>query len=136
MKISREEKLKEALKRMKQLNLHPNVLNELEKENKLNYSDRFGALYWIEDDVLLEKIKWFEDKYNTLVYHVIKTYTNIGTLYSFLYVSDNEDEWEMDKADLSLNSPYAYVFNYKDSFCSEIGSIEIRKIFGGLERVS
>lgn len=42
---------KEALDRMKLLQLHPNVINEFKNENKLNRSEfSKGILYWLTDE--------------------------------------------------------------------------------------
>ena len=67
----------EAIKRMKKLELHPNVINEFITEGKINKSEISGILYWLNDEE--EKfVKEFEEKYNGVVYHIIKSYTNIG----------------------------------------------------------
>ena len=60
---------------MKKLLLHQNVINEFKKENKLNKSEGpLGTLYWLDEE---EKgmVKEYEEKWNVLVYHVIKTFT-------------------------------------------------------------
>uniref|UniRef100_UPI00307DF28E hypothetical protein n=1 Tax=Ruminococcus bicirculans (ex Wegman et al. 2014) TaxID=1160721 RepID=UPI00307DF28E len=48
----------------------------------------------------LERVRKFEEKYNAVVYHVIHSFTNIGELESYLFVSDRPDEWETDRKDL------------------------------------
>ena len=47
----------------------------------------FGACFWIEGEQL-ERVQEFEKKYNTLVYHVIHSFTYIGEMESYLYVND------------------------------------------------
>lgn len=48
MKVTVEEAKQEALKRMKKLNFHPNVLSDF-KEDRLNKSELIGFLYWLND---------------------------------------------------------------------------------------
>lgn len=134
-KISREDKKVEALLRMKKLKLHENVLAEFKNEDKLNQSET-GVLYWVENEEVLAKIKEFEANYNALVYHVIRSHTSFGELYSFLYVSDHQEEWQSDDDYLKENLAYAYVFNISDDWCSEIGMIQIQPITGGLRRTA
>ena len=129
----KEKQLKEALQRIKALNLHPNVAKELEKENKLNASEHMGALFWLKEGEE-EVVRKIEDKYGIFIYHIIKSYTQMGILLSFLYVSSSEEEWEMERADLDANCPIAYVYNVEYPEFSEFGSIGIRPIFGGVIR--
>lgn len=125
-------KKEEAIKRMKMLHLHPNVIKEF-KEDILNYSEK-GILFWVEDEKWKSYIRNFEKEYNAVVYHIIHNYTEFGELLTMLYVSENENEWEMDKQDLKKEFCYAYVENLDDPSCSEIGSVAIKPWFGGLIR--
>lgn len=121
-----------AIKLMKLLKLHPNVIKEFKKENKLNRSEtNLGLLYWLNEDE--EKIvKNFEQENpDKLVYHLIKTNTkDFGIVYNLLYVTASPDEFEQAKIDLKDNLVLAYVTTeYKDS-----GLIHIKLINGGLVR--
>lgn len=53
---------------------------------------------------------------------------------SFLYVSDNEEEWELEREDLEYNSPIAFIIN-SDWNVKDLGSIEVMPAFGGVVRV-
>lgn len=128
-----EVKKQEAIKRMKMLGLYPTVIEEFEQENKLNLSECQGMLYWLTDKQQ-QVVKAFEQKYNSVVYHVIHTFTEFGELLTLLYVSDYEDEWEYDNDDLEQGYPCAYVVNLDDDICSEFGGIGIRPVNGGLIR--
>ena len=129
----REKQLQEALKRIEMLELHPNVAKELEKESKLNASEHMGALFWLKEGEE-EVVRKIEDKYGVFIYHVIRSYTQMGMLLSFLYVSSSEEEWEMERADLDGNCPIAYVYNADFPEFSEFGGIGIRPMFGGVIR--
>ena len=131
----KEKQKQEALERMKMLKLSPNIIKEFEKENKVNLSENGGILYWLDSEQQ-EIVDKFEAEHNALVYHVIHDFTMFGELYSFLFVSKYEEEWEYEKEDLKDGYALAYVQNVTDEICSEFGSIGIRPQFGGLVRTA
>ena len=135
-KASQETKKKEAIKRMEILGLFKPCINVFAKYDEVQLSEQTGGLYEFNDDAALnKKVNEFETEYDALVYHVIHTYTQFGELYSFLYVSDHEDEWKIDNEDLYEGYAVAYVWNKTDEWMSEFGSIGIKERFGGLVRV-
>ena len=135
-KVTREKKKEEAIKRMNMLGLFKPCINSFAKYDEVQLTEPNGGLYEFSDDEELNaKVKKFEEDYNALVYHVIHTYTQFGELYNFLFVSDYEEEWEYDIADLKDGYVIAYVWNKSDDWCSEMGSIVVRELFGGLVRV-
>ena len=125
--VSRAEKKIEAVARMKLLGIFPETIKQFEQEDLVSFSIApFGAYYWVGDEDK-NRIKEFEEKHNALVYTVIRSYTNIGKLDSYLFVSDYKDEeWEMDRNDIKHNQVLAYVYNYDDPIFSEFGSIGIK----------
>ena len=135
-KVSRDIKKEEAIKRMKMLGIYDETIKQFEEENLISCSEPpFGANYWINDEQE-EIVKNFEAEYNALVYFVIRSYTQFGTLDSFLYVSDYDEEWEYDIQDMKDGYVYSYVYNYDEPMFSEIGSIGVQERFGGLIRVA
>lgn len=148
-----KEKMKEeALRRMKKWNLHENVIREFKDEDKLNKSERSfapgipyylnserssvpGILYYLNEE---EKnmIKEWEAIYGGLVYHVIHDYTNLGELYTLLFVSKYEEEWEYDNTDIEVEEALCYVINKDYEQNSEFGHCMIRPANGGLERTA
>lgn len=135
-KVERTKKKEEAIKRMGMLGLFKPCIKAFERHDEVQLTEPNGGLYEFSDDAELnEKVKEFEEQYNALVYHVIHTYTQFGELYNFLFVSDYEEEWEYDMADLKDGYVIAYVWNKSDDWCSEMGSIVVRELFGGLVRV-
>lgn len=135
MKITIEKKKQEAIERMKTLNLYPNIIKEFEKENIVNMSENGGFLYWLTDEQK-EIVSDFEAEYDALVYHVIHNFTELGEMLTIFYVSDDEEEWEYDRADLKDGYACAYVKNLTDDMCSEFGSICFRQQYGGLVRTA
>lgn len=137
MNVSMENKKAEAIKRMKMLDLYTPYIKAFEKKDEIFLSEMTGGVYEITSEIeLKEKIKEFELEHNALVYHVIHTMTAFGELYSFLYVSDYEEEWEMDNDDIADGYAMSYVWNKTDEWCSEFGSIGVQGKFGGIVRVA
>lgn len=127
----------EAIKRLQKLDVHENVIRDFRGNRKLNCSHYFnkvicGILYWLSDEEQ-QLVKEFEEKYNGMVYHIIKTPLQWGIAYSMLYVSSEIEEWESDNIDLEEGYPIAYVVC---GDCKEIGSIGIENRNGGLNRTA
>lgn len=125
----------EAIKRMNMLRILPQCRKAF-TEGEVWVSEMtpiVGAMYEVDDELTF-KIKEFEDEYDALVYHVLHGYYNIGEMYTFLYVSKHEEEWEMDEKDIKENCTYAYVYNKTYPDCSEIGLVGIENVNGGLRR--
>lgn len=123
----------EAIKRMKKLGIIKDAIDQFKDDDMVMVSEN-GFLFWIDDD-LKQMVKDFENEYEALVYMVVHSKTQFGDLYSMLYVSKHEEEWEMDNEDLTEGYVIAYVKNVTDDWCSEIGSIAVKNRFGGLVRV-
>ena len=136
MNISRELKKQEAVKRMKAWEIFPETIKQFERDDLISESvPPFGACFWIEGE-RLEKIRAFEEKYNALVYFVVRSHTEFGIMDSYLYVGDHEEEWEMDNADIKNGTQLCYVYNETDPDMSEFGSIGlVQTSAAGLKRV-
>ena len=135
MNVSKDIKKQEAIKRMRMLGLFKPCIKAFENRNEVQMSEFTGALYeFSSNKELSNKVKEFEEEYNAIVHHVIHSVTEFGELYSFLYVSDHEDEWESDRLDIAYNIVMSYVWNKTDDYCSEFGSIGVKQQFGSLIR--
>lgn len=137
MKATREQMKQEALARMKLLNLHPNVVNEFQNEDKLNYSEgTLGILYWATDE-MKQIVEDFEKKTGYKVYHLIDNNSEeIGHMLTLLYVSTDMEEWTYDRRDIQDGCPLAYVENLTYPDCSEFGSVGVRPANGGVVRTA
>ena len=133
--MTREEMKAEAIARMRQLHLYPETIRQFERENLISESaPPFGACFWL-NEAQRERVRQLEAKYNILVYHVIHSFTTIGEMESYLYVSNHPEEWEDDRAGLKEGETVAYVYNCDDPELSEFGYIGIRLTpAAGLER--
>ena len=135
-KASQEEMKQEAINRMKMLLLHQNVINEFKKENKLNKSEGpLGTLYWLDEEEK-ETVKEYEEKWNVLVYHVIKSFTvDMGTIYDLLYITDEKDNWEEERKRLEQGIDiFSWLYQREDLVLSIIrkdydGYNEILKLY-------
>lgn len=141
MNISREIKKEEAIKRMKALELFAPCVKAFKNRNELQLTEPTGGLYeFSSNENLTAKVQEFEKKNNALVYHVIHTPMRLDgemmDVYNFLYVSDYQEEWEVDNADIKEGYVFAYVWNKTIDYFSEFGSIAVKGMFGGLVRVS
>ncbi|MEG1726033.1 MAG: hypothetical protein RR313_11630 [Anaerovoracaceae bacterium] len=133
--MTKQEQINEAIERMKMLKLHENAINEFQNEGKLNLSEGTGALYWL-DEKQQAYVTAFEEKYKSLVYHIIHNNTEFGELLAFLYVSNDEIEWGYDRDDIKEGYACAYVENLDEPTFSEFGSIGIKPLFGGVIRTA
>lgn len=132
-----EEKIfNECLERMKILKLSAGCINAF-KQGIVWESEGIGALYEVNEEEKAIITEFEKEHEGYKVYHMIHNLTNFGELYNIFYVSTDTEEWKSDKADLKGDYAYAfvYVYNKTDDFCSEFGSITIRKNIGGLVRI-
>nr|DAG31286.1 MAG TPA: hypothetical protein [Caudoviricetes sp.] len=130
-----EEKIfNECLERMEILKLSKQCISAF-KSGAIWESEGIGALYEVneEEKAIITEFEREHEGYK--VYHVIHNLTDFGELYNIFYVSTDIEEWELDKTDLKENYAFVYVYNKTDEFCSEFGSIAIRKNIGGLVRI-
>ena len=135
MNVSMEIKKEESIKRMKDLGIFSQTIQQFKKDNLVSYSEPpMGANYWLDDEqkAIVDN---FEKENNALVYFVIRSYTQFGKLDTLLFVSDYEEEWEMDNEDIKDGYAMAYVHNYDVPEFSEFGSVAVQERFGGLVRV-
>ena len=135
MNISIEKKKAEAIIRMKELGIFEQTIEQFDKMDKISLSEPpFGAFFWIEGEDL-ERVREIEQKNNILVFVAIRSYTTVGKMDSFLFVSDYPEEWEADRELLKNGEALAYVYNYDMPDCSEVGHIGIeRTVAAGLRR--
>ena len=142
--ITREAMKKEAERRIKMLNLHPNAVQEFIEEGRLNRSDRtrivspfgkhlIGALFWL-NDAEKQMVAQIEKEWDIYVYHMTHESFEFGECYDMLYVSRYSDEWEADRMDLKDGFPVVYVCNATAPDLSEFGHIGIKAVGGGIIR--
>ena len=130
----KEKIFNECLERMEILKLSKQCINAF-KSGKIWESENIGALYEVNEEEQ-EIINNFEKEHEGYkVYHLIHNITEFGELYNIFYVSTDMNEWEQDKEDLKQDYAFVYVYNKSADWCSEFGSIAIKKNIGGLIRI-
>ena len=129
------DKREEAVARMKLMGIFPETIRQFEKDGKVSISEPpMGAFFWAEGEDL-ERIREFEKENDAIVYVVIRSYTSIGVMDSYLFVGQYEEEWELDREDIKNGQAIAYVFNRDDTILSEMGSIGFKRTMAaGLAR--
>ena len=130
----------EALKRMRMLQIMPQVIKDFEKNDRVYYSERLNSmfpatLYWLDNHKeYVDLVNEFEKEHNALVYHAQLTHTNFGDLLSLFYVSKDEEYWSLDRKDIINGQIYSRVLNIQDDFLSDFGTIGIKSAMGGVVR--
>ena len=134
MKVSREIKKEEAIKRMKTMNIYSDAIKQFKNADIVMVSEPpLGGLFWLNDEEK-EMVSKFEQENNALVYLVVRSFTNLGIMDNIFYVSDYQDEWFMDNADIDEHYACVYVINYDMPNCSEFGTIAWKSVGGGVLR--
>ena len=135
MNVDMKTKRQEAIKRMKMMQILPEAIRQFKDDGAIMVSEPpFGALYYITEKEQQEVAK-FEQEYNALVYHVVRTYTEFGHLDSWLFVSDYPEEWDMENTNIKRNIVFTWTINRSVDWMSDMGSIAFRPANGGLLRV-
>ena len=124
-------KQEEAIFRLKTLKLDTKVLDSF-TSGKIYMSNEFGNLCEL-DESCKDIIKYLSEK-NLLVYHILKTQTSFGLMYSFLYVSDSEDDWDYERPTESYVATYCYNKTIPDY--SEFGDIFFEVVNGKIIRLN
>ena len=135
MKMERKIKKAEAIKRMEAMGIIPDAIKQFKNDDVVMVSEPpLGGLYWLNDEEK-EMVRKFEQENNTLVYLVVRSFTNIGRMDNLFYVSDYDEEWFMDNADIEENYACVYVINHDMPDYSEFGTIAWKNVGGGILRV-
>lgn len=121
-----EQKKEEALKRMRLIGLREDFIREFEQNGTVHVTGFEDASPQLTDGDR-KMIQGFERDNNALVYLVVRVnYCRFGILDSLFYVSQYDEEWEMECADLKDGYALTYTVNYLHPDCSEFGEIAFR----------
>lgn len=135
MKISREEKKIEAIKRLRAIGIIPDAIKQFKADDTVMVSENpYGFLYWLNDEQA-EVVREFESEYDSLVYLCNYCVTEFGRLLSMFYVSDYPEEWELDNADLEDGYACVNCVNMDAPELSDIGTISFVPMNGGVKRI-
>lgn len=127
--MKKEDMRKEAIARLDILLVSKDILDAFKDNGELRLS--FGGTPLELTESQKGRVRKFEEKTECMVYHVIQDFTNLGEMLTFLYVSPDKEEWELDREDLKMGTPLAYVANLDDERFSEFGSVGVRAFMPG-----
>ena len=136
MNIEREIKKQKAIEYLKKLEIYKPYIKGFKEDNNVCFFENYGGYWaWQEPD-LMKKVKELEEEHNCLVYAITHEYTSIGEMYSFLIVTDYEEEWDtlLEKYGNQFYA-FAYVLNKDDDDCSEFGTVALSSFGGGIRRI-
>lgn len=145
-KITEEELVQEAVKRMKTLGLSDKIIDDFENNNIVsvssNYRDGLGMTYTAGKKIIRNFIKPAEKTFKFKVYHVITGSSYYGEWLALLFVSKQKDEWPIDEQPFDYNlyregdkGVLIYGYNLDHPECSEMGTTVVRAAKYGLYRV-
>lgn len=135
MNISMEVKKAEAVDRLRRMDIIEDAIIQFYEDDTVMVSKNpYGFLDELSDEQK-ELVKEFEAEYNGLVYLVNRCNTEFGELLSLFYVSDHEEEWDMDNEDIESGYAMVYCINIDCPDFSEFGSIAFRPVNGGVKRI-
>lgn len=132
----REQKKEIAINYLKKLDIYRPYIKGFKEKDNVCFFENYGGFWAYQEPELIEKAKEIEEKYNCVVYAITHEYTDFGECYSFLIVTDYEEEWDsLLKKDGNHYYAFAYVWNKDDDYCSELGTITLSSFGGGLRRI-
>ena len=134
-KTMQEMQKEEAVKRLQELRIPEKIIQDFEENGTVRLSLTPFGIFDELTPALEAEIKQFEEKYEALVFFVIRDDVHFDKLDSLLFVSKYQEEWEDDHCDIADGYVMTYTINHVHPFCSEFGSIAYgRTDFGGLFR--
>ena len=136
MNITKDIKKEKAIGFMKKLDIYKPYIKGFKNEDTVCYFENYGGYWAYQEPGLIEKVKELEEEHNCLVYAITHEYTSIGEMYSFLIITDYEEEWDtlLEKYGNQYYA-FAYVWNKDDEECSEFGTIALSSFGGGIRRI-
>ena len=136
MNIEREIKKQKAIENLEKLDIYEPYIKGFKDEDNICYFENYGGFWAWQETELIEKVKELEEKYNCLVYAITHEYTEIGEMYSFLIVTDYEEEFDMLLENYGNQYyAFAYVWNKDDEDSSEFGTVVLSSFGGGIRRI-
>ena len=122
--MTRDKQKAEAIKRMQLMGISPEAVKALDLSGTVHASsDPDGALTPV-DTGTAELIRKFELEYGALVFLVVRSIQTYGCqLDSLIYVSQYEEDWELNMAYIKDGFVMTYKINYLYPEYSEFGSI-------------
>ena len=133
---SAEEMKEEAVRRLRSLRvMEKPVVKDFIQSGKIYRSEAGGILYDLDENSR-KALSVFKQKWDYLPYAVIVSYTEVGTMYTILFVSPDKEKWPGERPDPKDGFCYAYVYNTDTPIFSALGGVGIEGANGGLVRIA
>lgn len=136
MNTTKEQRKEQAVKLMKELDIYKPYIKGFEQKDDVCFFEGFGGFWVYQEPEIEKKMKEIEKEYNCTVYAITHEYMAFGECYDFLIVSNYKDEWDdliyKEGNDFGV---FAYTWNKSDDYCSEFGTVGIKRFGGGITRI-
>lgn len=131
-KANRTEMLVEAAERMKMLGLPEDAIREFRNSGRPRFRMENGQRFPLSNDEK-KQIQTLEGNEERLVYAVIRNDSCYGRLTNFIMVSRYKCDWGLERNSITEhNVVTAYVQNHDVPIFSEAGTIEVKRLPGGM----
>lgn len=130
--VTRGQQCGEALRRMHLLKLNEKAISIFRESRKVYCSE--NTYLRAANEKELEMIKQYEEKYGTLVYHIIHSdgTLGIGETYEMLNVSPYREDWSYERNTIKYGAPICRSENITMPDCSESGCIGLNTLANGV----
>lgn len=134
---TRAEMKAEAIKRLQQLNLGPEIIQQFKEHGEIYSCTGLSGLPVPADIYLKEQIRQLEAEYGFMVFLCIHAEMLYDSMDCLLIVSKYREEWEMETSDIEDGYAMTYTINHDHPECSEMGSIGFHhNKYGGIVRTA
>ena len=135
--MTQEQRKEKAIELMHTLDIYKPYIKGFKENDQVCFYEQFAGFWVDQEPDIFKKMKEIEEEYSCTVYAITHELTAFGECYSFLVVTDYEEEWDtlVEKYDKG-HTAFAYVWNKDDEWCSEFGSIAVQSFGGGIRRIA
>ena len=134
--MTQEQRKEQAIKYMTTLDIYKPYIKGFKENDQVCFYEQFAG-FWVDQELeVYKKMKEIEQEHNCTVYAITHEFLEFGECYSFLIVTDYEEESDtlVEKYGKEITA-FAYVWNKDVEWCSEFGTIAVQSFGGGIRRV-
>ena len=135
--MTQEQRKEQAIKYMTTLDLYKPYIKGFKENDQVCFYEQFAGFWVDQEPDVFKKMKEIEEEHNCTVYAITHEFLEFGECYSFLVVTDYEEEWDtLVERYGNGYSAFAYVWNKDVEWCSEFGTIAVQSFGGGIRRIA
>ena len=134
--MTQEQRKVKAIEFMKKLDIYKPYIKGFQENDQVCFFEMFGGFWVDQEPEVYAKMKEIEKEFNCTVYAITHEYLEFGECYSFLLVTRYKNEWDnLLVTEGNVHYAFSYVWN-KDIECySELGTIGVQSMGGGIRRI-